>query len=54
MGGLALAAALAARLGDMATVLAALAAAGVLAAAVASIALPETRGLELEAIAPDL
>jgi MFS family permease len=53
MGGLALAAALAARLGDIATVLAALAAAGVLAAAVAWTALPETRGLELEAIAPE-
>jgi hypothetical protein len=53
MAGLALAGALAAGLGDIATVLAGLAATGLLAAAIAWAALPETRGLELEAIAPE-
>jgi AAHS family benzoate transporter-like MFS transporter len=54
MAGLALAGILAPRLGGIAPALAAIAAAGVAAAAAAYAWLPETRGLELEIVAPEV
>lgn len=54
MAGLALAGALEQRLGGIETALAIIAGAGVAAAVVAWATLPETRGLELEAIAPEV